>query len=264
MERRTRLSVMEVIEVMRLIADVAAARGDASAQQAILAAGLQRLVGATVGFAGHCDGWWSEGEPRFVGMTLMDGSASVFDDYARLVLGSPDGLDSDPYCRLSTAHEGPSVLISQGEALSRTRGHSDVFRAWVDHLRVADGLVGVIRLQGEGGRAAAVSMQRLDDRRGFSARQRALAELAVGELARLAACGHLAFPLPPKEDPSAALSPRQRQMLQLLLTGRHVKGIARDLGLSAWTARDHIKAIYRRLNVTSREELMARCLQRRE
>lgn len=54
------------------------------------------------------------------------------------------------------------------------------------------------------------------------------------------------------------LTRRQREVLSLLLLGRSMTQIARDLGISEHTVNDHRKAIYARTGVTSRSELAAR------
>lgn len=53
------------------------------------------------------------------------------------------------------------------------------------------------------------------------------------------------------------LSPRERETLDLLLTGQPEKLIAASMGLSIHTTHDHVKAVYRKLGVRSRAELMA-------
>jgi len=53
------------------------------------------------------------------------------------------------------------------------------------------------------------------------------------------------------------LSPRERETLELLLTGQPEKLIAASMGLSVHTTHDHVKAVYRKLGVRSRAELMA-------
>lgn len=63
-------------------------------------------------------------------------------------------------------------------------------------------------------------------------------------------------------DPAAELSHRLRQTLDLLLAGDGAKQIAHKLDLSAHTVKDYIKALYRRLNVSSRAELMSRYVAR--
>ncbi len=54
------------------------------------------------------------------------------------------------------------------------------------------------------------------------------------------------------------LTPRQREVLGLLLLGRSTGEIAAHLGISEHTANDHRKAIYRAVGVASRGELAAR------
>ncbi len=54
------------------------------------------------------------------------------------------------------------------------------------------------------------------------------------------------------------LTPRQRDVLSLLLLGRPMGQIASQLGISEHTANDHRKAIYTAVGVSSRSELAAR------
>ena len=58
----------------------------------------------------------------------------------------------------------------------------------------------------------------------------------------------------------ANLSPRMRQTLEHLLAGLSEKEAATKMGLSVHTVHVHVKALYKRLNVTSRAELLARIL----
>lgn len=53
------------------------------------------------------------------------------------------------------------------------------------------------------------------------------------------------------------LSPRQRDVLGLLLLGRSMAQVAAALGISEHTAHDHRKALYRAFDVASRSELAA-------
>jgi DNA-binding CsgD family transcriptional regulator len=57
-----------------------------------------------------------------------------------------------------------------------------------------------------------------------------------------------------------ALTPRQNDVLKLLLFGLPEKAIAEQLQLSRHTVHEHVKGIYRVLAVDSRPQLMARCL----
>ncbi|HSX99467.1 MAG TPA: helix-turn-helix transcriptional regulator, partial [Streptomyces sp.] len=51
---------------------------------------------------------------------------------------------------------------------------------------------------------------------------------------------------------------RQREVLGGLLLGRSMTQVASFMGISEHTAHDHRKAIYRRMEVSSRSELAAR------
>lgn len=57
---------------------------------------------------------------------------------------------------------------------------------------------------------------------------------------------------PPIDDRLASLSERQREVLRLVSRDRNSKEIARELGLSDETVKNHIKAATRRLGVSSR------------
>ena len=57
--------------------------------------------------------------------------------------------------------------------------------------------------------------------------------------------------------PLATLSPRQRQIVDAAMMGGTTDQMAEMLGISAHTVRNHLKAIYRKLHVSSRAELTA-------
>ena len=56
------------------------------------------------------------------------------------------------------------------------------------------------------------------------------------------------------------LSPRERQTLQHLLAGDSEKQVARKLGIDPHTVHVHVKRLYKHFEVSSRGELLARCL----
>lgn len=62
------------------------------------------------------------------------------------------------------------------------------------------------------------------------------------------------------ETATAKLSPRLRHVLNDLLNGDSAKQIAYRMSLSQHTVRGYIKQIYRRFHVSSRGELLSRCL----
>ena len=58
--------------------------------------------------------------------------------------------------------------------------------------------------------------------------------------------------------PRAQITPAQQTVLELLLEGRGTDEIARELGRSAFTVRNHIKAIFKAFGVSSRAALVLR------
>ena len=59
-------------------------------------------------------------------------------------------------------------------------------------------------------------------------------------------------------DDLAELSPREREVLGLLAQGVHIADIGKALAISRHTVGDHVKSIYRKLNISSRAEAALR------
>jgi DNA-binding NarL/FixJ family response regulator len=62
--------------------------------------------------------------------------------------------------------------------------------------------------------------------------------------------------LPPQE----ALTPREEQVLQLLVEGNAVREIARDLGIAPSTVKNHVQSIYGKLQVSNRAEAVRKAM----
>lgn len=60
--------------------------------------------------------------------------------------------------------------------------------------------------------------------------------------------------------PNARITAREQEVLLLLTHGHSVKDIAEKLGRSPHTVHDHVKSLHRKLNASSRGELVARAL----
>ncbi len=63
--------------------------------------------------------------------------------------------------------------------------------------------------------------------------------------------------LPPKPVPAVSLSPREREVLELLARGFLYKEIAEDLKMSVPTVNTHIRHIYEKMHVQSRGQAVA-------
>ena len=66
----------------------------------------------------------------------------------------------------------------------------------------------------------------------------------------------------PSQEVSENLSPREREILDLLVTGCFFKEIADQLGISGETVRTHVNHIYRKLHVRSRTEAVVKYLRK--
>jgi len=70
-------------------------------------------------------------------------------------------------------------------------------------------------------------------------------------------------PTVPANIPTAErLTPRETELLTLFSRGHSYKSAARELGISPLTVGDHVKAIYRKLEVNSRSEAVFSAVQR--
>lgn len=144
----------------------------------------------------------------------------------------------------------PVVIISASERAS------DVIRAidlgamgFVPKASSNDALVEALRMVIAGGLYVPPTMLGLDLRR-----------MAADEVAREAAgsvLGAMAQPEPHQQVQSLdsiGLTPRQRDVMGLLLKGLPNKLIARELNLSVETVKDHVAAVLRALGVSSRTQ----------
>ncbi len=95
---------------------------------------------------------------------------------------------------------------------------------------------------------------------GFVDKQKGVADLVTA--IRLTAEGSLFFPRDVLESagarPTAALSPRELDVLQRLSDGTDVTTIARELQLSPNTVRNHVRQILRKLDVSSQLAAVAK------
>lgn len=61
--------------------------------------------------------------------------------------------------------------------------------------------------------------------------------------------------------PGVSMTRRERETLELLLTGAARKQIAARMGVSLHTVHDYVKAVFKKLGVNSRAELMAKAME---
>jgi DNA-binding CsgD family transcriptional regulator len=89
----------------------------------------------------------------------------------------------------------------------------------------------------------------------------ALRAVAAGLIVRPLAASRPGFAALP-EEPSAALTPREVEVLAALAEGLGNKAVARRLGISPHTVKFHIESVFRKLGAGTRAEAVAKGLRR--
>ncbi|HEY6723142.1 MAG TPA: DNA-binding response regulator [Polyangiaceae bacterium] len=166
----------------------------------------------------------------------------------------------------------PRIMLSgkaDVEALARAVNDAEIFRFLSKPVRAAD-LVHSIH--------EALALQRMAEvhREVWSAAQAqhaALTTLSRGDHEakspddahdRMRFAGFRVEARPPERVPAALnetygarLSAREREIVQAMAGGKRVKDIADQFAISTHTVRNHLKAVYRKLNVRSQLELLS-------
>jgi len=90
------------------------------------------------------------------------------------------------------------------------------------------------------------------------------ARVAKQVFERIAGHGASSSPARPAQEAgagaAAALTPKERQVLRMLASGRANKEIAHDLGLSPRTVQTHVASIFSKMGVASRTEAVVKAL----
>ena len=254
----------ELLEVMRHLADVVALKAEPVAQRQVLIDGLNRLVGIDQSWFYIGEDWRGGPgrQPRFSHRTLSRDLDSASLKYGT-ELGVKYPMQVDPFCEVARNDPRTFQTWTTAQVLRARAGSEQQHEPFIDcyrTVRLQDGVVCMFRTGATGDRVIGVGMHRPIGARRVTARQVRIVEFAVAEVRRLVECGHLALPADPASSGLGArgMPPRLAQVLELLLAGESPKGIARRVGLSVWTVREHVQRLYRRFGVNGRDELMAR------
>ena len=256
MSKSQRLRHSDLKNVYRLIGECRDLGADPLAWRRRLLEGVMLLTGARVGYLVDLLGF--PGPRRRAGGKIQLGlepprQTNIFADHFEFMAQGGE----DPMLR----HFGALPLdrqhtFSTDQVLDLDQWRrSESFQRFHRNMDMDPGILSMCPLRSLGPQCHhTVSLRRCVGERSFTLRDVQLVDCLHHELAPEVG-RHLA----PADEPSASeLSPRLQQTLQCLLDGQSEKQIAERLCLSRPTVHEYVTAIYRRFEVSSRSELMAR------
>lgn len=136
-------------------------------------------------------------------------------------------------------------------------GETAVGRRWAQDFSITDMLVGLTPIGNpDDGRALVIELGLRSDAEPFTAPDAAALQAVLPQLSKRAT---LAFG-EESINPMNRITPREQLILEQLALGKTVKQIAEGLKRSPHTIHDHVKSLHRKLNASSRGELIARAL----
>lgn len=241
---------MDVRAIVELLGDTLAHRGADLERKRFLLDGLARLVDA--------DAWtWATrrdgSSPNDVTcLTVIDGS---FTSVSQCGSATAAGWTVDSQ-RIHDQMASSSFTISRLDVYSDEEWYAtELYRNHRVPAGLDDFLMTGMRVAQQ--IVSTIGFHRRLGRRRFEERERLIASIVATEIEWLHRVGI------PEIDLAAVdqMSPRLRQVMLLLASGRSRKEIAGELGISLHTANEYIAAVYSRLGVHSRAELMARFIQ---
>lgn len=173
-------------------------------------------------------------------------------------LDSEDGESLELVEGMARDHGVPAVVIARqaGPALMERLRTARVFGCVVQPFSDAQLRAAVEVALGHAKRNGAVDRKRLDE-----------LELTVARMGELLMETGLFWSAKTTVAPSPALvalfSPREKEVLNLLMAHKRTKSIAKMLGISPSTVRNHLKSMFAKAGVKSQEELIERLLEHR-
>jgi len=259
MSRTSRLLLDDIRAVHRLVGEVVECRLVPDRQRAQLLDGIVRLFDAEMSSVVHFDGFTPGGA---VSVTRQELGGQVHEDLDAVMAqwaGHVGGFDLrkditiDRFTHVEGVAHKPVVctrrdLMTQDEWLS-----SSAYLELARHVGLNDMLASTFPMQ-QPGEMFGMTAQRREDQPVFSPREQLLFTLLNEELWHAYRAGKLTGAGRIEQK----LSPRQVELLRMLLLGESPKRIAYKLGLTESTVRTYIRDLYKKVGVSGREALMGR------
>ena len=254
MGKSTRITAADVRQVGRLVSDLRELRHDRHGMYERLIDGMCEMVGATCGFSLDCADWRPGGDIRISSVTSDSRSGGALADIMQ-GLARADSLWDDPSFAHGVRMQGEVESIPFHRLVSDDdRRRFPLVMDLCRELRHVDHLVSWHRTGPARADVRAVAVHRWGKpARRFGPRETEMGRMVFAELNWLETSGRLEMP----PDCLTELPPRLAEVLHHLRAGHAPKRIARTLGLSVHTVRDHVKRIYARADVGDRASLMA-------
>jgi DNA-binding CsgD family transcriptional regulator len=246
------LDVADVRAIVRLLSSVIDMPGDLAARRRHVIEGLAAIVGADV--------WiWVQSKATGPGMLpaqffRIQGGLRSEQEHTLMIEGSeaPErhvligGFVHDIDVKRH-------VTRTRREAISDAAWYGSAFyRKYAEPLDIDDFIYSPYLVGG--GVVTAIALYRRKAREPFGERERTIVHVVTGEVDWLHREGNDV----PAAERVSELSPRQRQVMWLLVSGHSRKQIAATLRLSEHTVGDYIKALHRHFGVRSRGELLSK------
>lgn len=245
-ERRSEMiEVADVRAMFRLEGELGELPPGSDEQRRHALVGLTSLVGAQVAIWGVFGKLVEDNGVIRTAIHLgwnSDRERQAYDDYLR---GGQDTLPDPCVERVGQAINPPVCTLTRPQLMSDREWYRDAHvQEWRRPCSV-DAFMHSVRVHPTEGYV--ISLHRPWGARPFTERERQLVDIFHRESRALA-----------PRDPGPKLSPHLDKTLRALLRGLSEKEVAAELGLSPHTVHEYVKALYRRLGVTSRAELFAR------
>lgn len=255
MSKSQRLRFADTRRVQSLVHELGDGGSEPHAWRLAALQGLQNLVGGQVAFTIDCDNAFPQNAPHLVEPIDIgwdtDSSRQRFLQY--MTSGESGGdpgtialMESHVTTRFVTRYRRQMVNDAEWYAsptVSEARRSGNVDDYLHTSVRLRPGVIqGFILYRAWGDTP-------------FAERERKLLRLFHAHLLQRISAG-----IHPSQMLNAPpmLAPRLRQTFELLLEGRSMKEIAQRLGISRHTVNDYLKVLYRRFNVHTRAQLLAR------
>ena len=244
------LSKEDVAAMVRLIGDVAASRGDHTAQKRMLMDGLCKMIGADA-WAWTLAASFERGKPPiYVGFMYGGFSDERFPKYLSAVEHPATAALTLPLIELTRERQAQTTQTVE-EIAPGSFGNYEAAHLWAE-AGVGTLLISARPLDDRS--ASGIGVYRNAPAEPFNERETSIAHIILRGVGWLHEQG---WP----EDRGVTvprLYPRQRLILNLLLEGRRRKDIATQLHLSEHTVSGYMKEIFRHFEVNSHVALMRR------